>query len=128
MQREEINIPPIVLEWSEWIPWDDLRIDARSEGGLGVPNQTPGVYEARFAASEERLTIGKTTNLRQRIERGLVKGKMPHSAGKKIRASEDVSAIVVRWAVTDRPAAVEEELHRRHRAKFGRLPTYTKRT
>jgi excinuclease UvrABC nuclease subunit len=128
MRREEINIPPIVLEWSEWIPWDDLRIDARSEGGLRVPNRTPGVYEARFAESEERLTIGKAANLRQRIKQGLVKGKARHSAGKKIRASEDVSAIVVRWAVTDRPAAVEEELHRRHRAKFGRLPTYTKRT
>jgi hypothetical protein len=22
IEREEINIPPIVLEWSEWVPWD----------------------------------------------------------------------------------------------------------
>lgn len=128
MPTERINIPRIALEWSEWVPWDDLKIDARSEGGLRVPNRTPGVYEARFAESEERLTIGKAANLRRRIKQGLVKGKARHSAGKKIRASEDVSTIVVRWAVTDRPAAVEEELHRRHRVKFGRLPTYTKHT
>ena len=33
--------------------------------------------------------------------------------------------VEVRWAETDRPAAAEEELHRRHRERFGRLPRYT---
>ena len=32
------------------------------------------------------------------------------------------------WAETDCPEAVERELHERHMDKFGKLPTYTKRT
>lgn len=63
-----------------------------------------------------------------RIKQGLVKGKVPHSAGKRIRAQEDLSRLVVRWAVTDRPAAVEEELHKKYKAKFGELPKYTEHT
>lgn len=128
MEREEIRIPLIVLEWSEWVAWDDLKVDARHGGGVKVPNQKPGVYEVKYADAEERLTIGKASNLRMRIKQGLVKGKARHSTGKRIRANEDVSRIVVRWAVTDRPAAVEEELHRRYRAKFGRLPKHVKHT
>jgi hypothetical protein len=73
---------------------------------------------------EERLTIGKASDLRMRIRQGLVKGKTPHSAGGGIRTEEDTSKIVVRWAITDRPATVEEELRKRHLDKFGRLPKY----
>jgi hypothetical protein len=51
-----------------------------------------------------------------------VKGKPPHSGGHRIRELEDMSQLVVRWAVTDRPSAAEEELHRAHRARFGCLP------
>ena len=40
----------------------------------------------------------------------------------------DFSKIVVRWAVTDRPSATEEDLHKRHVEKHGRLPKYVKRT
>jgi len=127
MEKEEINIPPIVLEWSEWIPWDNLKIDMRYGCGVRVPT-APGVYEAKYRDDEKRLTIGKASDLRMRIKQGLVKGKVPHSTGERIRAHEDVSRIVVRWAVTNRPAAVEEELHERHRAKFGTLPKHTKHT
>ena len=128
MEEEVINIPSIVLKWSEWVSWNDLKIDARYGGGVRVPNYWPGVYEVKYRDKEERLTIGKASDLRMRIKQGLVKGKVPHSAGNRIRAHEDVSRITVRWAVTDSPAAVEEELHRRHQAKFGRLPQYTEHT
>lgn len=127
MEKQVINIPPVELEWSDWFPWDDLKIDARS-GGVKVLNRVPGVYEVKYGDNEERLTIGGTNNLRFRIKQGLVKGKTRHSAGKKIRANEDTSKLVVRWAVTSRPRAVEEELHRLYTEKFGKLPKYTKRT
>jgi hypothetical protein len=78
--------------------------------------------------SNERLTIGKAKDLYKRIIRALILGKLKHLTGKKIRANEELSKLVVRWAETDRPAAVEEELHRRYRAKFGELPKYTKIT
>lgn len=127
MEKQVINIPPVELEWSDWFPWDDLKIDARS-GGVKVPNRVPGVYEVKYGDNEERLTIGGTNDLRFRIKQGLVKGKTRHSAGKKIRANGDTSKLVVRWAVTSRPHAVEEELHRLYTEKFGKLPKYTKRT
>lgn len=123
-----INIPSIILKWSEWVSWNDLKIDARYGGGVRVPNYWPGVYEVKYRDKEERLTIGKASDLRMRIKQGLVKGKAKHSSGSKIRAGEEVSKLVVRWAITDRPAAAEEELHRRYKAKFGELPKYTEHT
>jgi hypothetical protein len=128
MAKEEISIPLIVLEWSNWSSWDGLKVDVRSGMGVKVPNGEPGVYEVKYHDSEQRLTIGKASDLRMRIKQGLVKGKIPHSAGEKIRAHEDTSRIVVRWAVTSRPAAVEEELHMRYRHRFGRLPKYVEHT
>ena len=125
---ETITIPPIRLEWSDWVPWDNLNRDARKEGGVRVPNRVPGVYEVRAGDSECRLTVGRTSNLRFRIKQALVRGIAPHPAGEKIRANEDVSSVVVRWAQTQRPAAVEEELHIRHIRKYGELPKYTGHT
>lgn len=113
MSAEVISIAPILLEWSEWTVWDDLKVDARCGAGIRVPNKQPGVYEVRYVDAEERLTIGKAADLRFRIKQALVKGKSPHSAGERIHLKEDTSRLVVRWGVTDRPAAVEEELHRR---------------
>ncbi len=127
MKRKLIEIPPIPLEWSDWFLWNDLRVDAR-RGGIKLPNEIPGVYEVKHRDAEERLTIGRASDLRMRIRQGLVKGKIPHSAGKRIRAEEDTSKMVVRWAVTDRPAAVEEELHKRYLNRFGQLPKYVKHT
>ncbi len=108
--------------------WNDLEKDARSGSGIKVPNRKSGVYEVKYLNAERRLTIGKAADLRMRVKQGLVKGNVPHSAGEKIRAKENTSKIVVRWAVTDRPAAVEEELHRKNRAKFGKLPKYVDHT
>lgn len=56
MERELIEIPPIHLAWSDWIPWNDLVIDSRSGEGVAVPNGVPGVHEVRCKGSEERLT------------------------------------------------------------------------
>lgn len=128
-EKETIDIPRIVLEWSEWIAWEDLKVDARSGRGIKLPNKVSRVYEAKYEEDEERLTIGKASDLRMRVRQGLVKGKARHSAGRKIRAAnEDFSRIVARWAISDRPAAAEEELHKRHLASFGRLPKYTQHT
>jgi len=122
MEKEVIKIPPIELEWNDWISWDDLKIDAKYKSGIRVPNG-PGVYEVKYRDTEEWLTIGKASNLRMRIKQGLVKGKVPHSTGERIRrANEDTSRIVVRWATTDRPATVEEELHRSHRENLVNFP------
>jgi len=126
--RQVITIPSIVLEWSDWVAWGELLRDARRRGIVRVPNRRPGVYEVKCANEESRLTIGKASDLRGRVKQGLVKGKTPHSTGKRIRASEDTSGIVVRWAVAERPACVEEELHRLYREKFGTLPKYTQCT
>ena len=127
MERELIQIAPIELIWSDWFKWHDIEVDVR-KGGIRLPNGEPGVYEAKYVDQEERLTIGKASDLRMRVKQGLVKGKTRHSAGQSIRENENAIDVVVRWAVTDRPSAVEEELHRRYLAKFGKLPKYVKHT
>jgi len=128
MDIRYIEIPPITLDWSEWYAWHKFELDARTESeGITLPN-SPGVYEAKLFDTDERLTIGKASNLRMRVKQGLVKGKVPHSSGKDIREKENTSRIVIRWVITDRPAAVEEELHKRHIEAFGKLPKYTDRT
>jgi hypothetical protein len=115
------------LRWSDWYYWHELIKDAR-RGGIKIPNKKPGVYEVKLETSEERLTIGRASDLRMRIRQGLLKGKAPHSSGDRIRESEDLSKVVVRWAETARPAAVEEGLHMRYIEKHGRLPKYTQHT
>jgi len=127
MERQDIFIPPVRLEWSEWIAWDRVLEDARS-GGVWIPNGKPGVYEARIGGQQERLTIGKASDLRMRVRQGLVKGKAPHSSGKRIRANENTVRIEVRWAETNRPSAVEEELHKQYLTLQGKFPKYTERT
>lgn len=118
-----IDVPRITLNWSPWYLWEQVALSVR-DGGVSVPFAA-GVYEARYVDQDERLTIGKASRLRMRVKQGLVRGKLQHPAGIRIRQREDTTRIVVRWAVVDRRAAVEEELHHRHRAQFGRLPRYT---
>jgi hypothetical protein len=65
-----------------------------------------------------------TDPLEDRVRKGLVLGKLPHSEGERIRASEDVTKIVVRWAETCRPAAAEEDLFWRHYSQFRRMPKH----
>ena len=127
MESQDINIPPIHLEWSDWADWNHLMEDARS-GGIRIPNGKPGVYEVRLKNSLERLTIGRTSDLRMRIRQGLIKGKTQHSAGKRIRSNEDTNNIEIRWAETDRPSAVEEELHRQYVLRLSKWPKYTDHT
>ncbi len=124
--RETLVIPPIELQWSDWIAWNTVVADVR-DTGVRVP-KVPGVYEAKYADQEERLTIGKATNLEFRMRQALIKGAYGHPAGTQIRAHEDVTKIVVRWAPAERRAAVEEELHGRHQQRFGRLPRYVQHT
>ena len=123
VEDELLELPPIQLPWSRWERWQDLADHGTAV--IDLPRGTPGVYEARMKESEERLTIGRASDLRTRILHALVRGVWSHPAGDKIREQEDLDRVLVRWAVTDRPAAVEEELHRRHTATFGRLPKYT---
>ena len=58
----------------------DVRTDFDA---VRVP-QIPGVYEVRLDQNDERLTIGKASNLRMRVKQGLVKGMVPHSTGERI--------------------------------------------
>jgi len=124
-----IEIPGIGLRWSRWYGWHDLELDSRARNsGVRVPNKS-GVYEARCEDEHERLAIGKASDLRMRVKQGLVRGKVPHSTGERVRADGlDFSKVVVRRAAADRPSAAEEELHKRHETEFGRLPKYVKRT
>ena len=82
----------------------------------------------RVLRNRDRLVIGRASNLRRRVKEHLVMGTASHHAGEQIRAQEDLTKLRVRWAVTDRPAAAEEELHRQHVLRHGKLPTYTQRT
>ena len=127
METQDIIIPQIHLEWSEWLGWNVLMEDARS-GGVRIPNGKPGVYEAKLNHTLERLTIGKASDLRMRIRQGLIKGKTQHSAGKRIRANEDTNNVEIRWAETDKPSAAEEELHKQYLSRFGKWPKYTDHT
>ncbi len=125
---QALEIPPIVLAWSAWQPWEDLLTDERLRTGPRVPANRSGVYEVIRADAVERLTIGKAADLRLRVKHFLVGGPGLHAAGDRIREEEDTSKVLVRWAITDRPAAAEEELHRQHVRKHGRLPKHTQRT
>ena len=128
MEKQEITIPPISLFWSNWYQWENFLLDARTDtNAVKVPNSS-GVYEVKYIIQQNRLTIGKASNLRSRIKQGLVKGKVSHSTGKRIRKLDDTTKIIIRWAETDRPSAVEEELHRIHIENFGSLQKHTVNT
>jgi hypothetical protein len=126
-ERSVLEIGTITLDWSDWVPWGDVSADNRSGAGVSIPNGIAGVYEVRSIDNYDvdgRVYIGKAGDLRLRVRQGLVKGKLSHSGGRRIREQEDLSRLAIRWAVTSRPAAAGEELHRAYRAKFGCLPSY----
>jgi hypothetical protein len=127
-ERVILEIGTITLDWSDWAPWTALLTDARGRAGVPIPNGQPGVYEVKRSdhAGDERLYIGKANDLRMRVRQGLVKGKVQHPGGARIRAEQDLAWLMVRWARTERPAAAEEELHRAYVLKFGRLPKYVR--
>jgi hypothetical protein len=128
MDVQYIEIPTIILDWSNLYTWSKFQRDARSDpDSITLPNAA-GVYKPKLVGTEERLTIGKASNLRMRVKQGLVKSKVPHSSGDDFRSHEDLLKIVIRWAITDGPSEAEEELHSKHIEAFGRLPKYTDRT
>ncbi len=128
METQRLEIPAIVLNWTPWYAWDQIASASMSKNGAAI-SSGPGVYEvANNSGSPLRLTVGKAVNLDRRIREQLVLGRGKHSTGTRIRAAEDPSKLVVRWAETDRPCAAEEELHIRYRAQYKCLPLYTKRT
>jgi len=124
MTEQIIPFSPITLTWSEWVPWQRVKLIAR-QSGISIPDE-PGVYEVKTIRSDELLTIGKATSLRRRVRLHLVRGTGKHSTGKRIRANENPETLLVRWAVTTQPAAVEEELHRLYKEAYGQLPIYSR--
>lgn len=123
----ELLAVAIDLEWEWWEWWEDLARSDMTGEGVGMPH-CPGVYEVKVYGEDRLLYIGRASNLEMRVKHGLVKGSSVHPAGNKIRRNEDLSRLCVRWATTDRPAAAEEELLRRHMLRFGAPPKYTIRT
>lgn len=105
---QPIAFDPITLKWEEWIP---LR---RIIDGDILPPQKPGVYEFKhMQATEtwERLRIGESGDLHQRLVEKLIKGKGDDAYGKKDAIlAEGIDNLMVRWALTLKPAAVEEHL------------------
>ncbi len=118
--RERIRID-VTIEWSPDRPWHSIeRQDLPEE---------PGVYEVYDAASDvdaPALHIGLSKNLRNRIW-DMIQNRT-HSTASRIHEQEDISKLLVRWALTDRPKAVEEELHRLHVEFHGSLPTHDLQT
>ena len=126
---EEIELPTVVLRWSYFERWEDVATGMADGERIDTPPDEPGVYEvAGDSRDGSRLYIGRAADLKSRVCYALIVEKPPHPAGQKIRENEDLAQLSIRWAVTDRPAAVEEELHRRHIETYGRWPKYTMRT
>lgn len=68
MDIRYIEIVPITLDWSDWYHWSRFEIDARIDpNGIILPNLS-GVYEVKLIGQDERLTIGKASNLRMRVQ------------------------------------------------------------
>lgn len=124
--KQVIDIETIELRWSDWHKFETLKLHPK-KSDVKVPKES-GVYEVKCAGEQIRLTIGKAKNINDRVRNGLIKQSIQHSAGKKIKSSfseGEHDTILVRWALTIRPAATEEELHRLYKNAFGKLPTYT---
>jgi hypothetical protein len=128
-QVQAVEVPPIVLAWSPWVPWNSLLEDQRRRTGPRLPVGRSGVYEVMAEGQRIRLVIGRSSDLRTRVRHELVMGVGgAHTARAAILANEDMPKVYVRWALTDRPAAAEEALHLEHKHRHGRMPKYTQRT
>jgi len=123
-EHVSLDIGRIDLAWSWWEWWRDIRSGFLGGAHVDVPRE-PGVYEVRLYGESRRLYIGRAVNLQMRVIHQLVRGTGLHAAGRKIEEHEDLNEICVRWALTERPAAVEEELLRQHVAEWGGPPKYT---
>ena len=113
------------MRWTDSMAWSAIE-----QGAHPVPDK-PGVYEVLGPEGGPSLTIGKASSLRSRVVQALIRGNLPHSAGERIRQSEDTTALTVRYRVlasikdADR---LEAELHESHVRVFGALPKHTRRT
>lgn len=120
MKVQTIRIEPITLSWTPWFEWATLRRRANSVGGVAIPKE-PGVYELRLVGSRHPIYIGCTNRLWRRL-RVLLRGI--HKPGGKILQQYRTDVLQIRWAETQRPACVEEELLRLFVRRHGRLPIY----
>jgi len=125
-ERVRLDIGTIELDWSWWEWWTDLRDGFLGGARVQVPEKL-GVYEVKLHGEPTLLYIGRAQNLHVRVLDQLAKAGTHHSAARKIAARELVEQICVRWATTDRPAAVEEELLRAHLEAWKTLTKYTVR-
>lgn len=125
MSIESFSIQ-IVLNWHDWVLWEEMLHDARSNKNAPNPPAEPGVYEVKFIDQVFRLVIGRASNIRGRLKDGLIKGKVGHPPGDRLREEIlDRSNIHVRWATTPSPSGAEEFLLQRHKvAHNGKLPKY----
>lgn len=123
-----------VLEWSDWHTWNKVK-QSYEETGAGIcPPDSSGVYEVRCAGEEMRLTIGMSGSFAKQTLKGRIRkfvvGTGEHSTRDRIKkdlGETGMQRLVLRWATTDWPAAVEEYLKHEHYKRFGGLPRYTKR-
>jgi hypothetical protein len=109
------------VEWSGWIPWTLIPQFKTPRG--------PGVYEVVYENDPDgqRLQIGETIHLGEHLRKNLFRDRRHMAVGGRIKANEDVTQLLVRWAETENYRAVKSELKGRHLATFGRLPKYMKR-
>ena len=84
------------------------------------------VFVATSHVDAPALHIGESTNLRNGIWNMLQ--NRSHSTSRRIHKKEDTSKLLVRWAVTDRHKAVEEDLHIGHLKLHGSLPIHDLQT
>jgi hypothetical protein len=124
MPIQILTIEPIHLEWSEWYEFKYILLKRSL-----IPKSS-GVYEVIEPDNECRLTIGESSNLNRRIRQNLIVANS-HSAGKDIALSFEAtihSTLLVRWALTIRRAAAQEELHRLHILAHNCMPRFTDKT
>lgn len=117
--KQDLPIGTVTLDWCEWTAWPEVR-------EAFIPWE-PGVYEVRHLnrPNGERLYIGMAKALQRRVYRGMIRNS--HHAAGAIPQDHESTQVLVRWAVTPRPAAAEEELIRAYIEQFGQLPQYARR-
>ncbi|HJN18621.1 MAG TPA: hypothetical protein QGH10_24175, partial [Armatimonadota bacterium] len=107
---DELEIGTIHLRWSYLEHWEDLAGTGEHAAEVSLPPHEPGVYEVYRSGQADPIYIGQSADLKRRIMNAMIQGTAIHQAGRKMRENEEPSALRVRWAPTERPAAAEEEL------------------
>ena len=124
--KETIKIPEIILNWRELCLFEEIAKNVK-EGGINVPNK-PGVYKV-LDEKNETIQIGRSSNVRNRVKQGFVKGKTSHSTRKRmLNKKVNLQNLKIQWAETEWPNSVEEYLHKEFKKNYKRLPKFTKVT